>query len=48
MKLAAQTCKLDLTQYLPEDLIGNCVLGESKSEAYMTTQQAARTQKSCV
>jgi len=27
-----QTCKLDLTQHLQEDLIANCAFGEPKSE----------------
>ena len=35
LKEGVQTCKLDLTQYLQEDLIANCVFGEPKSEAYV-------------
>ena len=35
LKSAVQTCKLDLKQYLQEDLIANCVLSEPKSEAYI-------------
>ncbi len=45
LKSAVQTCKLDLTQYLQEDLIANCGIGEIKSEAYIVLKQAAGAQE---
>ena len=45
LKQAVQTCKLDLTKYLQEDLIANCVFVEPKSEAYIVLNRLLRRRK---